>query len=92
MTKIKNANKQLAEYLNTFAISQIVSDTTIGQTIFTLQDATEFNISDSIKIMDNNSIVYTRSIVGKTGNDVEIDSGVTAILTVTNLARFVRQK
>jgi len=90
--KIVNANKQLLDYTDTFAISLIVGDTTIGQTIFTLVDATQFSVNDVVKIMDNNSVVYSANVVSINANDVEVSSGVATALLESNLARFVRQK
>ena len=91
-TAISNANATLAMYQNTFVIGLISADTIIGQTQFTLASVTGLAISQQVKVMDNASIVYTRTIDNIIGNVVYLDSSIPVALTASNQARIVRQK
>ena len=90
--KIATANDQLTQYNNTFAITKISADTIMGQIDFTVESATGFSVSDSVKVMDNNGSVYTRTISLITGNVIRVNSGVPAVLTTGGMARIVKLK
>lgn len=90
--KIENAEATLAQYSATFAIAQILSDTTIGQIAFEVDDVSEFSNGQTVKVMENDSVVYTRTIDDITGPIITLDSGIPAILTTSGLARIVRSK
>lgn len=91
-TKIAIAESTLEQYENTFAITLISSDTDLGEISFTVDNVSDFSVSQSVKIMDNESIVYTRNIDDITGNVITLDSGIPVELLVENQARIVRQK
>ena len=91
-TKIANANSTLSQYNNTFAIALISSDTIINQVTFTVDDASQFSTGDSVKVMDNDSIIYSRVISNVLANDITLDSPIPVVLTKGSMARIVRQK
>jgi len=91
-TKIANANSQLEQYENTFAITLIIEDTIVGQISFEVESVVDFSIGQTVKVMDNESVVYTRIINNILGSDIILDSGIPSILTTGNQARIVRQK
>ena len=91
-TKIANAQGQLDQYNNTFAIASIIVDTVIGQIDFEVDSVSEFSIGQTIKIMDNDSIVFTQNIDIINGTTITLDSGITAALSLAAVARIVRQK
>lgn len=91
-TKIDNAQNQLNEYNNNFAISLIIADTVVSQVDFEVESVAEFSIGQTIKIMDNDSIVFTRNIDNIVGPVITLDSGITAVLTIGSVARVVRVK
>ena len=90
--KIASANDQLTQYTNTFALTKISSDTIVGQTSFQVESTSGFSIGDSVYVMDNSSIVYTKSIQGITGNVITLTSAMPIALSVSNLARIAKQK
>lgn len=92
--KIAKAEKQLNEYNSTFAITRILVDTEIGQTVFGVESLTDFSVGQSVKVMDNNSVVYSRSIlsINATENEIEINQGIPVELAFSALARIVRQR
>lgn len=90
--KIATANDQLTQYNNTFAITKISADTIIGQIDFPVESATGFSVGDSVKVMDNNGSVYSRTISLITGNTIRANSGVPAVLTTGGIARIVKLK
>jgi hypothetical protein len=91
-SKIAVANSTLNSYLDTFAIATISLDTVIGQITFTVNSVVDFSIGQQVKVMDNSSVVYTRTISNIVGNNITLNSGIPAALTVGNQARIVRQK
>lgn len=91
-TKIATAQGQLAQYNNTFAIASIISDTVIGQIEFEVDSVAEFSAGQTVKIMDNDSVVFTRTIDTIITTTIKLDSGITAALTIGSVARIVRQK
>jgi len=90
--KIASANAQLAQYLNTFAISKISSDTTIGQGIFIVDTVSGLINGDTVYVMDNESLVYTRSISSIIGFSITLNTTIPAILLTSKLCRIVKQK
>jgi hypothetical protein len=90
--KIEQAENQLAEYENTFAITKIVGNTDIGDIEFEVEDATDFSVGKTVKVMDNLSTVYTRTIDSIISNTIRLNSGIPVALTSNELARIVRQR
>jgi len=90
--KIRSAEAQLAQYESAIQVNKLASDAGIGQDTFTVQDVTGLSITDEIKIMDNDSIVFTRSITQIAGLDVRLSSGIPVAITVGRLARICKLK
>ena len=90
--KIAAANDQLNQYTNTFALTKISSDTIIGQISFVVDDASQFSNGDTVYVMDNNTLVYTRIINNISGSTITLDTGIPVALSTTNLARIAKQR
>lgn len=90
--KITDAYTQLDQYTNIFAVTQIVGDTVLGDDEFEVVDESEFSIGQSVKVMDNNSLIYDRTINSISGSFITLDVGIPAVLTESGLGRIVRVK
>lgn len=89
---IDTKNSTLDRYESFFAVGRILGDTELGQITFDVENASEFSASNQVKVFDNQSVVFIRNIDTIVGNSITLDSGIPAILTVSNLARIVREK
>lgn len=90
--KILDANSQLTQYKNTFALVKVLSDTELGQIEFDCETPNEFSEGDSVYVMDNATIVFTRNIIDIDGNTITLDNGIPAELKLNGLGRITRQK
>lgn len=90
--KISLANDQLTQYQNIMYSPKISADTVIGQDTFTVDSVTGLAVSDQVKVMDNESIVYTRTITQITGTSVKLNTGIPLVLTIAAMARIVKMK
>lgn len=89
---IDKAETQLAQYDSVMYVSKILADTIIGQDTFDVDTTTGLLVSDSILVMDNNSITYARTISQIVGNSVKLNSGIPVALSANALARIVKMK
>lgn len=94
--KIEAGNNQLAQYRATFALTRILNDTVLGQINFevdsTVDPAGAFSIGDAVYVLDNASLVYSRTITQINGNFIKLNQGIPAVLTIQALARITKQK
>jgi len=90
--KIATANDQLTQYNNTFALTKVSSDTVIGQQSFPVESIADFSNGDTVYVMDNESLVYSRTISSISGDTINLDSGIPAVLKINKLARIAKQK
>lgn len=88
---IANNQALLDQYTTYFVVSQIIEDTELGQIEFEVEDASGYSPGNEVKVMDNDSVVYTRNIDTIIGNTIRLDSGIPAILAASLLARIVKQ-
>lgn len=90
--RIVKAQNQLDQYEDTFAVATLSADSELGQIDFDVNDASEFSVAEEVKVMDNDSVIFTRIIDTILGNNIRLDSGIPSPLTTNLLARIVKQK
>ena len=90
--KIVKSNEQLNQYNATFTTVVLTEDSSVGDIEFTVDSVVGLSPLDEVKVMDNDSVVFTRNIDTIVGNVIRLDSGIPVELTVSSLARIVRQK
>ncbi|GAB1376901.1 hypothetical protein MASR1M48_17530 [Lactococcus petauri] len=87
---IATAQNQKTEYDATFIVKQFNGNGD-GTKFVTLLDVTGLSVSDAVSLMDNDSLVYARTIVDIQGNVVELDTAIGVNLLTTKLARLVKR-
>jgi hypothetical protein len=90
--QVATSQSQLDQYNNTFAIASLINDTIVGQIEFEVDSVSEFLVGHSVKVMDNNSVIFSRTIDTINGTTIRLDSGVPSVLLLVNDSRIVRQK
>lgn len=88
--QINGANAQLTEYGNIYLVKTMTADGN-GSEFVTLSDVTGLAIGNSVKLMDNDSSVITKTINDIQGNTVELDSALGVNLLVDKLARLAKE-
>ncbi|NRA76882.1 MAG: hypothetical protein HRU18_01630 [Pseudoalteromonas sp.] len=91
-TKIANANSQLTEYQNIFVVKKITEDVALGENEVSIENTTELSETDSIKVFDNETPVFSTTIQEINGNIVTLAQGLPTELLTGNLARLVKEK
>jgi hypothetical protein len=91
-TKIQNANSQLEEYGNIFLVKLITADVALGENEVTVENTTELSETDSIKVFDNETPVFSTTIQTINGNIVTLTQSVPSEYLIGNLARLVKEK
>jgi hypothetical protein len=89
---IDQKESDLARYQLSFAVGRVTEDSELGQIEFEVDTVAEFSQGQEVKVMDNDSVVFTRNIDTIVGNIIRLDSGIPAILTFGGLSRIVRVK
>lgn len=90
--KIADANTQLEQYSNIFALSKIKVDTVISQDVFDVESSSDFAVGNEVKVMDNDSVVYTRTIDAIDGTEITLNQAIPIALSKSKLARIVKYK
>lgn len=88
--QINGANTQLTEYGNIFLVKILSADGN-GSEFVTLTDVSGLAIGNTVKLMDNDSSVFTRVIDDIQGNTIELDSAIGVNLLVDKLARLAKE-
>lgn len=91
-TKILNANSQLEEYENVFLVKLITEDVALGENEVLVENTTDLSETDSIKVFDNETPVFSTEIQEINGNIVTLTQSIPSELLTSNLARLVKEK
>ena len=86
--KIVQANSKKAEFDAQLIATKLIEEPT-GTNFVKVASATGLSISDTVKVFDDNSAVLTTSIVGVSGQTLELADPVTG-LTLDAIARLVK--
>lgn len=87
---IDDANTQLDQYEMTMVVKTITEDVDAFDLTVKVDDVSQLNLGDSVKVFDNDSIVYTRTISGISGLDVTLNTAIPVSLLASKLARLVK--
>jgi hypothetical protein len=87
---IYDSNAQLDQYELTMVVKTITEDVAAFDLTVKVDDITQLNLGDSVKIFDNDSIVYVRTISGISGLDVTLNTAIPVSLVISKLARLVK--
>lgn len=90
--KIANANSQLSEYNNIIIVKKLTIDSALGENEVTIENVIDLSQNDSIKVFDNESIVFNTAIQAINGNIVTLTQSLPFDLLTGNMARLVKVK
>ena len=87
---IDSLNSQKDEY-NEIYLTQSLSENNSGNRFLILSEINGLVIGDNLLIMDNDSEVIEREIVGIVGNRIELNENIGVLLEVKKLARVAKR-
>lgn len=88
---IADTNSQLAQYQVTMVVKTITQDVAINDLIIKVDTVSQLTVGDSVKLFDNDSIVYIRTISNISGLNITLNLAMLASLQTSKIARLVKE-
>ena len=88
---IADSNTQLAQYEQTMVVKTITQDVSISDIVIKVDDVSQLSIGNNIKLFDNDSNVYSRTISNIVGLNVTLNLAMVAPLSISKLARLTKE-